>query len=301
MPKKNIPCIALIACTSVLNFLSLHAQIRPTVVNPNNEEWFSATSKQAQQEQLHLSFNRRSSLTIPNWIYSLYKNIPAFGAYGNSYNLKKRHITIELNQHFYQHIPQALINELASHLKTNTTNLTTIITQNNITFDFFVAVNGTFENPSITNQKPLTNILFHGFLAQHYNYDVYKIKNDVLMGIFNIQGLSDSASSNNNDTIRMPIDAMAVRDVHCHDERCSPDNNKIQPNAPISSFWSIALHGNTCAITFNILINDAEIDQKCINAIKKNKQRLHMDFEQFIQDIHNIHPSLRILEQYLAQ
>ncbi|KKQ49254.1 MAG: hypothetical protein US69_C0007G0003 [candidate division TM6 bacterium GW2011_GWF2_38_10] len=302
MPTKKTKSISLMVCIMALNFLSLSAQIRPTITYPESEGLFTTLSKQARQEQLHLTFNAESRLTIPNWIYSLYKNIPAFGVYGEPYELKKRLISIELNQHFYQHIPQSLINELASLLKTTTTDLATIITQNNIALDFFVAVNGTFENPSITNQKPLINTLFHGFLAQHYNNDAeYTMQKNILMGIFSIQGLSDSANSNNNDANRMPINAMIARDVHSHDERCSPNNNKIQPNAPISSFWSIALHDNACAITFNILINDAEIGQQCVNAIKNNKQGDQLNFEQFIQDIHNIHPDLRILEQYLAQ
>jgi hypothetical protein len=195
--------------------------------------------------------------------YYLLRGIPAIGIYGNPYNFRSRLALIKLPPLMIVNaMPEQLKQQLMSALGGKT------IDQAFSTKTIYAQI---MVNGQTPDKKPGPyNMVFHPF-GYAYNKPMLLFSNNVPMGIFNPDGISNLDIATNQFT---------ALNVNAHDGTgllLSPNNArfKVTPGRALSTFWSAAYSPNKrfVTITYHILANNDTM-QKALVAIFQQSETL---------------------------
>ncbi len=181
------------------------------------------------------------TLSMHNTNYQLFAQFPLFGNYlGSGYCVSERIALIEMLPSMLNKIPQALQQALGANAKLAC---------------FYTAITGPVPDyfAEDDSKDRSYNAVFHGFLLAETSDNRLYYRHDVAMGIFEANGVSQHVEG-------ISFNTLSNIDVHCHDNRMSPDNARftVTKERVISTFWSAATRGQRTIATYNLFINTGE-------------------------------------------
>lgn len=211
---------------------------------------------------------------------NLLNNVPGLGIYHEKdYMLRESLLLVEMNPLMLLRagIPSSLDLALQNGLKKS---LKEFMVQafslgRSRTINFSCVVHNALKDQEML-VKP-NNLLFHSFLAQVVPLINDTVRRDLLMGIFDGNGVNRA-----DGLVAMPLNSLEKREVaYRYFNRFEPNNGQIliPQDRAISSFWSAVIvpdaqENNHVLITYHLVVNKPTIADLIVKQIEKEKNLL---------------------------
>lgn len=173
-------------------------------------------------------------------IFEVLDVVPTFGVYGPGYPFRNRLSLIEMDPKMLDKAPA----KITKSLNDNRIPSSTIY--------FFTMIAGYKEFAGNT-----LNMIFHPLLGRNRNWKGGNFNENVLMGLFDINGIQPQDLS---------VDSLSEISVHYHDRHFSPNNARFTVNTGrnLATFWTVGIPKNPkfIAVTYHLLVNKKDLSDR---------------------------------------